>query len=572
MRHLVWTIMLLAGAAAPCLAQVAGTISQSGNQVPRPAQAAREPPKNPARIAGKVLSVATDEPLARTMVALMPTETRPDSSTYSTSTDAAGNFAMADLPPGRYRLWADRTGYVRTEFGSRSARQMGTTITLGESQEMKGLEIRLQPHAVIAGRVTDDNGEPLAHVQMQAMTYRYMQSRRQLFPAGQGSTNDLGEYRIFGLAPGRYYLNATPMDRGMQWNSIDSTAGPRRNEPDESYAATYYPGTNDPKSATQLHAVAGRVMTNVDFRLLRTRTVRVRGRVVNAGSGRSGVMLVPRNSGYFAFGRPMSATRGADGSFEIRGVTPGSYYVIANVFEANERQVGRVPVDVGQSDIEGVEVMLSSGTQVTGTVQAEAGAQVNLAEVRLFLEPAEFTMFGGGGTGSVKADGSFLIRNIIPDTYRVRAMGGQNQFYVKSVRAGDQEAPDGEFTILPGTAPSLTVVVAAANGQVTGSVTAEKTEAIKGATVVLIPEANKREQAAAYRTATLDQYGKFNLTGVPPGEYKLFAWDAVETGQWMDREFLSAFESKGKAVSIGQNTAVTAEVELLEAAKADAAQ
>jgi hypothetical protein len=72
----------------------------------------------------------------------------------------------------------------------------------------------------------------------------------------------------------------------------------------------------------------------------------------------------------------------------------------------------------------------------------------------------------------------------------------------------------------------------------------------------------------AYRTATLDQYGKFNLTGVPPGEYKLFAWDAVEPGQWMDPDFLGAFESKGKAVSIEQNTVLTAEVELLNAEKA----
>jgi hypothetical protein len=103
---------------------------------------------------------------------------------------------------------------------------------------------------------------------------------------------------------------------------------------------------------------------------------------------------------------------------------------------------------------------------------------------------------------------------------------------------------------------------------VSGTVTAEKQDAVQGATVVLVPEPAKRQQGFAYRTATLDQYGKFNLIGIPPGEYKLFAWDAVEPGQWMDPEFLAGFESKGKALSIGQSTALTADVELLNAEKA----
>ena len=120
------------------------------------------------------------------------------------------------------------------------------------------------------------------------------------------------------------------------------------------------------------------------------------------------------------------------------------------------------------------------------------------------------------------------------------------------MRAGDQEAPDGEFTLLPGAAPPITVILGLANGQVSGAVTAEKPESIQGATVVLVPEASKRQQPVAYRTSTLDQYGKFHLTGVPPGEYKLFAWDAVEPGQWMDPDFLSAFESKGRLFRSGR--------------------
>jgi hypothetical protein len=567
-----FALLVLLAPHASGFPRVTGTISQAppGAPIRQPApRAAQGPPQKPGRLTGKILNAVTGEPLARADVMLMPGQAGPERATYSTTTDASGSFVMADIPPGRYRLWGDRTGYVRTELGSRGAGRMGTTINVAEAQEVTGLELRLQPHAVIAGRVTDEHGEPVAHVRVQALTHRYMQSRRRLAPAGMAATNDLGEYRIFGLAPGHYYLNATYTSSGLQWNSIDSTPGPRSDEPEEGYAATYYPGTNDFNGAMLIQAASGKALLNLDFRLLRTRTVRVRGRILNAARGRASVTLVPRDSAFFGFfDRNMTATRGGDGAFEIRGVTPGSYYLIANAFDGNERQSGRAPVDVGNSNVDGVEIALASGMEVRGALRAEAGAQLDTAQVRLFLEPVEFTMFGGSGAGTVKEDGSFVIRNVVPDRYRLRATGGRQNVYVKSVRAGDQEAPDGEFSILPGAAPALDAVVAAANGQVSGTVTAEKQDAVQGATVVLVPEPAKRQQGFAYRTATLDQYGKFNLIGIPPGEYKLFAWDAVEPGQWMDPEFLAGFESKGKALSIGQSTALTADVELLNAEKA----
>jgi len=128
--------------------------------------------------------------------------------------DAAGpdSFARSETTPARYRLSAST-------------------------------------HAVIVGRVVDEDREPVAYAQVQTMRYRYNQGKKQLAPYGGGSTNDLGEYRIFGLPPGRYYISAT--HRGAMMMMMDGMSQDRsaNQQPDEDYTPAYYPGTTDPATA-----------------------------------------------------------------------------------------------------------------------------------------------------------------------------------------------------------------------------------------------------------------------------------------------------------------------------------
>ena len=79
------------------------------------------------------------------------------------------------------------------------------------------IDFALPRGGVIAGRVTDELGEPLAGVRMQAMRYQYLPNgQRQLTPVGGGgifggiTTNDLGEFRLYSLMPGTYVVSAAP--------------------------------------------------------------------------------------------------------------------------------------------------------------------------------------------------------------------------------------------------------------------------------------------------------------------------------------------------------------------------
>lgn len=529
-------------------------------------QQAPEKDTPPGSVTGQVVNAATGEPLKKVTLLLVPAQSRQAPSVpWSATTDASGQFAIKDVKPGAYMLMGERTGFVRASYGARSSVQQGSTLTILSGQELKGISLRMQPHAVITGRIVDEDGEPMAHVQVQAMTHRYFQGRRQLVQNGGGSTNDLGEYRIFGLAPGKYYISATHRQTGMYGPGGAVHTNP--NQPEEDYAPTYYPGMNDPAAAVPIVIAAGQPMGNVDMKLRKVPTVRVRGHVVGGGNrGRSMVMLQPRDSLFAGmFARNMSGMQGQDGKFEIRSVIPGSYWLMAQSAEDGQRLMARVPLKVGNSTVEGVEVVLKPGMDVSGTVATEGQTKIELGQINVSMMAKEMGGFmPGGGGARVKDDGTFVIRGIFPDNYRVSVFAGGQQFYLKTVMAGQQEAKNGEISVVEGAPPVLSLVVSSAAGQVNGSVVNDKKEPAQGSTVVLIPSADRREQAQLFKSVTVDQYGKFSMSGIAPGDYKLLAWENIETGAWQDPEFLARFETSGKSLTIKENDSVTAEVEALK--------
>ena len=167
-----------------------------------------------ARIEGRVVRAGTGEPLKKAWVVLQKAEAR--EMPRAATTDADGKFVLTDIEPGRYRLVTRRNGYVTREHGQRAPDRPGVTLTLAPGQRLDDILFELIPAAVIAGRVYDEDGEPAAGVMVEVMRYLYARERRQLVAVERASTNDRGEYRIFGLEPGTYYVSAT-LTRGMNF-------------------------------------------------------------------------------------------------------------------------------------------------------------------------------------------------------------------------------------------------------------------------------------------------------------------------------------------------------------------
>jgi hypothetical protein len=557
---------------------VAGAGPYPGGYPGAPVAAAPETkPEDRGAVEGQVFDAATGEPLKKANLVLRRVDAPPNPGapppSYSLSTDDGGKFSMKDIDPGRYRLTVNRTGYVNAEYGARGPGRPGTTLTLGRAQVLKDLHIRMTPHAVISGRVLDADREPLAYVSVQAMRYRYINGRRQLTPGGQASTNDLGEYRIFGLPPGRYYLSAVARNTGPEM-MFSADRSPQQ-AIEEGYVPTYYPGVTDPSGAAPLDVAAGSQLTGMELRLSKTRTVRVRGRVVNA-TGVQGrqtmVMLVPKDRSFIGSmmmgnGRAVVDPRGV---FELRGVAPGSYVVTASLYDSNRSYVARYPIEVGSTNVEDVALTINQGFEIQGAIRIDGEATTNLSSVRVNLGPREpgVVMVGGFADGSVTEQGTFTLLNVNPDVYNVNVVGLPDGFYVKSVRVG-QDNTDVRWTGLDltrGPLGPLEVVISPKAGQVSGSVTNDKPAPVPGATVVLIPqEKERREAMQAYKTITTDQSGRFTLKNIEPGEYKLYAWEDMEPGAYMDPDLVKPVEGRGEAVSVQEGSSIDKQIKVIAA-------
>jgi len=169
----------------------------------------------------------------------------------------------------------------------------------------------------------------------------------------------------------------------------------------------------------------------------------------------------------------------------------------------------------------------------------------------------------GMTAGSAKPDGSFTITNVAATQYKLQVYGIPDNYYVKSAQLGDKEVLDAGVDLTRGAAGPLEVVLSGNGGQIEGVILNAAGQPATGAIVVLVPDDQRRTRL--YKEESIDQYGRFNIKNVAPGDYKLFAWEAVETGAYCDPEFLRPFESLGEALHIHEGSRASAQPKLIPA-------
>jgi hypothetical protein len=279
------------------------------------------------------------------------------------------------------------------------------------------------------------------------------------------------------------------------------------------------------------------------------------------------INLQPKSDMFFTFpGRNMSRPYNDKGEFVMSSVTPGSYVLTATMNEDGKMMSARIPLEVGNSSLEDITLQPGPGLGINGRVKIEGQEpDTKITNMRVFLQPKTPMMFGPGAQGGrVKDDNTFTFTNVQPEIYDVRTFSTPDGGYVKSIRVGDADVIDSGLDITSGAPPGeMTIVIAMAAGQITGTVQNEKLEPAAGATVVLIPEGKRRESDRWYQTTSTDQYGNYTLKNVAPGEYRVFAFDTVEYQAYMDPEWLKPFESKGEKVSIEENAKPSVQLKLI---------
>jgi protocatechuate 3,4-dioxygenase beta subunit len=532
------------------------------------------------RVEGTILSL-NGEAVRKATVRLMGTVLQPGQlpGNYSESTDNEGKFVFEDVAAGRYMLSAEKAGFVTTRYGARSNTSPGTQLNLSPGMELKGLAVKMTPQGVIAGKVLDQDGDPVASALVQVLRFAYLRGRRQAQPTGGGNTNDLGEFRISNLAPGRYYISAS--DGRATLITPDRTARPGRGQ--EANITTFYPNGTDASSAAPVDVAAGGEMRGIDIRLLRAKVYMVRGKTVDASGGASQAMVafVRKEDGVTT---PSFANRGGftslrpDGTFEFRNIVPGTYVLQALPGPTNlngnipGNLTGRLEVTVADANIEGLVLPLVAGPEITGTVKLEDG------DIATLLKPAQnapgvtavgnvvlalpgrfvltLTETEGVSVGSpnaqIKDDGTFKFNAVGTSKYVLNAISLPSGTYLKSARFGGQDVTHVPIDTTSGAGGTLDIVLSSKAADVAGSVQNDKGEALAGVMVTLWPKAPDASMTGGVRPGFTDQNGGFKFQGLAPGDYYVAAWEELEPGLATSADFLSHFTSEASAIKLAE--------------------
>ena len=295
----------------------------------------------------------------------------------SATTDAEGRYEFPDLPAGRYNVSVSRSGFVSLSFGQQRPFEQGRPLDLGNGQQADKIDFALPRGGVIAGRVTDEIGEPLAGIRVQAMRYQYLPNgRRQLTPVsgsffGGLVTNDLGEFRLYSLMPGTYVVSATPVDAMVMMPA--GPAGPASvSAPDDGHGITYYPGTINVDEAQSI-TVGLADVANASFALVPQRMTRITGVVRNSQGKPFAAALTLRTQAGGAMSMRMLAMSGLDGRFTASNVPPGEHSIEVSP-RPGEEESASVPITAAGQDIADLVITTSPGITISGQVIFEGAA------------------------------------------------------------------------------------------------------------------------------------------------------------------------------------------------------
>jgi hypothetical protein len=248
-----------------------------------------------------------------------------------------------------------------------------------------------------------------------------------------------------------------------------------------------------------------------------------------------------------------------DGSFEVPGIEPGSYLVRAAKRNGTTSQTSEgVPVQVTNGDVKDVVISFRDVFVVTGNVRVEGDSKRTALSSRVMLRPA--TLVDANVRAAVpKADGSFLIDPVPPGLYYTQLLPAPPGLYIKSVKYGDREVRDSGLDLTGGQSASIAILLGTKPAIVGATVKLDDKPAA-GMWVALVPDQYVPRGPTELRTATSDQNGRVRFGSVPPGEYRLYAWEEDQYALDIDANFLKPFQSNSAKVSAKEGDVIPVEV------------
>jgi len=548
------------------------------------------------RLRGRVLAADTGAIVRRAQVRI----SSPDIGTKTAFTDAQGRYEFKDLPAGRFTVSVTKSGFVTMQYGQSRPFEPGRPIELADAQVLEKADVALPRGSAVSGRVLDEFGEPVSDANVTAMRMQYSNGRRRLGPSGRPSTtNDLGQFRVFGLPPGEYYISANvrTMDT-MVMDLLGGSGGPTGSNNNSGYAATYYPGTPNAGEAQRVSLGIGQELANVDIQMSPVRLSRITGMATSSDGkpmGGAMVMLMPSMKEAVIFAPGGTSRTDKDGNFTLSSIAPGEYSIqvqsMAAIMSAAtqamammggdapanapapqpaEREFATATVTVAGEDITNLVITGTRGAKATGRLVFEGGPPPDaITSIRLIAAPTDFETMPASasvfGASSVKETGAFEIDSLVGGR-TLRILNLPKGWYFKQVTREGNDVTDKGYDFKPGAdVEGFEIVLTTKTQVLTGSVSGTKGESVKEYTVAVFPEDPQRWTGADSRwmnTGRADQEGRFRIADLPAGTYLAIALEYVPQGEWRDPAWLERAAKNATRFTIDEGASKTLNLKL----------
>ena len=534
------------------------------------------PPRANGAIEGTVIDSISMLPLPNTPISVTAGTLQ-----MGTISDQSGRFLLPSVAPGYYLIGAAMDGYVTPETST------SIYVTGGEIRQVT---LSMVPSSAIRGTILDDSGAPLPGAAVQIMRVTYPSGVPTVSSVGSRSADESGNYRMPGLRPGEYYVVGIPK------------AG-------SSMIRTWSPSGQNLSQASMIRLHPGEEMSGVNVTFLRGSGYRVTGQVISTipDASAATVTLLPRGGALQDRGSTSATTismgNPANGRFELSNILPGLYDVFASLPDSRGygASFGRTTIAVNGGDLENVTVTVQRGVDVAGRVFIDGGSSPSFNSMRISLQPMDnasalsvyqqLSRF----QPTINPDGSFTIPSVPEATYRVLvsfappapspvlsaapnrqidpfapdptpppalttvalagAPLGSNAYVFDILQSGRTVYNTGVF-VGPQAFDELDVHVRTDGGGVNGIIQDGRLLPVAGATVVLAPLVQYRDNPALFRITVSDDAGRFSMYGIRPGEYKMLAWDSIAAGAYLNPQLLADYRDKEMPVTISGNIQV----------------
>jgi hypothetical protein len=521
---------------------------------------------------------------------------------YTATSGADGKFTFRNIAAGNYKLVAARIGgsFTPVEYGQRGTLGRGVFFPIANGEQKKNVRLEMAPVGSITGRILDIDNRPIGHAAVMALTPFYRNGERIVTMMALVHSDDHGEFRLFSLTPGRYFvavrledltrrsvpLGFYPPGRMLASDRVESPVVTKRTLPtgevvEETYQIVYFGGGTNPDLASPIDVGVGANVAGVDISMAigKVPSRHIRGTVAASANtvfpAGSRVIAIPQR-----YASDMVVPTGfadSKGVFDLAGAVPGKYFLTALVPpDPNVRttpppqpQFGVTSIEVGEQDLEGASLSATSGYLVSGRISMEnrSDSDPDLSKLHLELTPEPWVQgFPSlNANPSFSPNGEFSFRTLQQGDFLPQVTGLPSYAYTKSIQMGTKDLLLTPLHVDSQLEGRIEALVGTDASTLAGRVLDDHSDPAVNVKVVLVPDTPLRRRWDLYKSTATDSSGSFTMKTIAPGDYKVFAWEEADDNIWTTADFLRVDEGRGKAIHIGSSASEKVDVSVIPA-------